>query len=70
MITLAEWGALMDAGETTFTVGQVPAPCTAFASRAEAVAAADGTAATLIQWDGYRGRQLTVDWDAEPEAGQ
>jgi hypothetical protein len=78
-LSLAEWGRLMDAGATTYTVGKVPGPYAAYLDRADAEAAADQADGTFIQWDGQHGRQVTTaEYDAEttawqepePEAGQ
>jgi hypothetical protein len=59
-LSLAEWGQLMDAGATTYTVGEVPGPYTPYRDRAAAEAAADQARGTFIQWDGRHGRQLTT----------
>jgi len=70
-ISPAEWGQLMDAGVTTYTVGAVPGPCANYMDRAQAEAAADQAGGTFIQWDGRHGRQAaTAEYRAEAAAWQ
>jgi hypothetical protein len=70
-ISLTEWGRYMDAGETTYAVGRVPAVVTVYLDRAEAEAAADELGGTYVEWTGHTGHQVTTDdlqEDAELES--
>jgi hypothetical protein len=69
-IRLADWGRHMDAGETTYAVGPLPAVAAVYVDRAEAVAAADELDGTYIEWTGHTGHQVATpepDFDPEPE---
>lgn len=56
----ADWAALADAGETTWTVGKANAWAAAYADPGEAAAAAAEAPADagLFQWKGHRGQPV------------
>jgi hypothetical protein len=71
-LTLAEWAELRAAGDTTYSVGTFPrmAGFGALddAIKAAAEIAAHGTAPTVLEWDGTKGRVRECDpegWEIE-----